>query len=109
MTYRVLEEVVRFNMNKIRGKVPDIFTIINNANLREKMTKLERTMLCNSYHRVSAREQSRHVGSFRSGIETLVSRQDSVAEILLVWVQEGCDGVSVQAGSEGANMKLVEF
>ena len=32
----MLEEMVRFNMNKIRGKVPDIFTIINNANLREK-------------------------------------------------------------------------
>ena len=36
MTYRVLEEVVRFDMNKIRGKVPNIFTIIDNANLREE-------------------------------------------------------------------------
>ena len=105
----MLEEVVRFDMNKIRGKVPDIFTIINNANLREKMTKLERTLLCNSYHRVAAREQSRHVGSFGSGIETLVSRQDPVAEILLVRVQEGCDGVSVQAGAKGTNVELVEF
>ena len=36
LTYRVLEEVVRLDMNKIWGKVPNIFTIINNANLREE-------------------------------------------------------------------------
>lgn len=36
LTYRVLEEVVRFDVNKIRSKVPNIFTIIDNANLREE-------------------------------------------------------------------------
>ena len=108
----MLEEVVRFDMNKIRGKVPNIFTIINNANLREerddKVRKVRATPF-NAYHGVPTGEQGGHVGSFRSGVETLVSRQDSVAEILLVWVQEGRDGVSVQAGTESANVELVEF
>ena len=44
LTYRVLEEVVRLDMNKIWGKVPNIFTIINNANLREDKVREVRSV-----------------------------------------------------------------
>ena len=41
--YRVFKEVVGFHMDKIRGKIPNIFTIIYNTNLQSMALKLRLT------------------------------------------------------------------
>ena len=57
-------------------------------------------------HGVAAGEERGHVGGLGARVEALVPREDPVAEVLLVGVQEPRDGVGVQPRAEGADVKL---
>ena len=60
-------------------------------------------------HGVAAGEERGHVGSLGARVEALVPREDPVAEVLLVGVQEPRDGVGVQTRAEGTDVKLRQY
>ena len=57
-------------------------------------------------HGVAAGKERGHVGGLGARVEALVPREDPVAEVLLVRVQEPRDGVGVQPRAEGTDVKL---
>ena len=57
-------------------------------------------------HGVAAGKERGHVGGLGARVEALVPREDPVAEVLLVGVQEPRDGVGVQPRTEGTDVKL---
>ena len=57
-------------------------------------------------HGVAAGKERGHVGGLGARVEALVPREDPVAEVLLVGVQEPRDGVGVQPRAEGTDVKL---
>ena len=73
----MLEEVIRFDMNQVRGEIPNIFSVINNANLSKSYKSRSMQMIV-THHAVSAWKQSGHIRSLGPGVETLVSGQNSV-------------------------------